>query len=413
MVRRLLVVASLLFCVACDGQDFRVYIGQLGHDSALIAWGKTIGGGVNTIGRDSRSWGKAEVRVGGRRVATEHNWAVVNGLESDRDYDYEVKLDGRRIGAGRLRTWPEQSDRLTFFAIGDYGNGSSGQDRVAKAMWDEFEKRESAGDHVRFVITTGDNIYADFNYAGIHVRSGNDDAHWESKFFRPYAELLGRIPFLPTPGNHDGDATESRSDLTVYLDNFFFPGNTPARWYSFSFAGLADFFAIDSTDNTEPGEPRKAVYGFGGEQHEWLKTKLAASRTPWKIPYFHHAPFNAGPRHGPQYGSLRHYLDLFRDSGVAVVFSGHEHNLQFSERSEATGNVLFVVTGAGGELRPGNVLRAMPRSRIAGWSPQRHFLAVSIEGRTMTITPVSYEEIVVRDAAGKRLEMPVSVALPQ
>lgn len=412
MVARGFLIAILLsWSAACHGQDFRVYIGQLAHDSALIAWGKTTGG-ANTIGRSSDSWGRAGLRVGERRIDTEHNWAAVDGLRPDTEYDYEVLIEGRRIGAGRLRTWPEQADRLTFFVIGDYGNGSTGQKRVADAMWEEFQRREAAGDPVRFVITTGDNIYADFYFRGIGVRSGDDDRHWEDKFFRPYSDLLRRIPFLPTLGNHDGNASESRADLAAYLDNFFFPGNNPARWYRFSFGGLADFFAIDSTDNTKTGRTTGVEYEFGGEQHEWLKKELPASRAPWKIPYFHHAPFNAGPRHGPQYGTLSHFREVFREAGVAVVFTGHEHNLQFSERSPATGNMLFVVSGAGGELRSGSVPgSSMRRNSIAGWAPQRHFLVVEITGRSMAITPLSYSEVIVRDPSGRRMPMPVRVEL--
>ncbi len=406
-----LVIALLLAAAACAPQQhFHVYVGQLHHDSALVAWGRTTGSG-NTIGRMSLSYGRAELRVGDRRVSTENNWARVDGLNPDTDYPYEVMLNGQRIGGGRLRTWPVASDRLTFFAMGDFGNGSSGQRRVADAMWREFQRRETAGDHVRFVITTGDNIYADLNLGFIKIRTGNRDSHWESKFYGPYAPLIGRIPFLPTLGNHDGNATENRDDLFVYLDNFFFPRGRPERWYSFSFGGLADFYALDTTENTDSGPPTP-VYLPDSPQFRWLQAEMAESRARWKIPYFHNPLFNAGPGHGSYFGELRHFFDLFRKSGVAVSFAGHEHNLQFSERNDATGNMLFVITGAGGELRRGNVRSNMPRANIAAWAPQRHFLVVEIDGAVMTLTPVSYEEVVVRNAAGDRVPMPVTVTLP-
>lgn len=404
-------LALLLTAAACaPQQNFHVYVGQLSHDSALIAWGHTSGSG-NTIGRESGSHGKAELRVGDRRIETENNWARVEGLDPDTTYPYEVKLNGQQIGTGRLRTWAAESDRLTFFAIGDFGNASSGQRRVAEAMWREFERREAAGDHVRFVITTGDNIYADLNLGFLNIRSGDKDSHWRSKFFEPYAPLIARIPFLPTLGNHDGNATESRGDLAVYLDNFFFPGGGPRRWYSFNYGGLADFFALDTTKITASGPPAPA-YLPEGQQFEWLQKEMAGSRARWKIPYFHNPLFNAGPGHDPDLYKLLHFFDLFRRSGVAVAFAGHEHNLQFSERNEATGNMLFVITGAGGELRGGNVRNKMKRAHIAAWAPQRHFLVVEIDGPTMTLTPVSYEEVVVRNAAGERVPMPVTVRLP-
>jgi hypothetical protein len=403
--------ALALLCSAALGQTVYTYIGQLGPTSVLIAWGTTQGkGGENTIGRDSASLGLATVRIGGQNVRAERNWAEITGLRPDTVYPYEVEIDGRRIGGGAVRTWPAATDRLTFFVMGDYGTGAAPQRAVAAAMWSEFQRREAAGEHVRFVITTGDNIYADVNAGYVILRSGSADADWQSKFFAPYRELLEQIPFLPSIGNHDGNASENRSDLSTYLDNFFFPGNRPSRWYEFHYGGLADFFALDSTDNTTAGHPAP-MYAPDGDQSRWLATAMAESGARWKIPYFHHPPFNAGPGHGASYSVLRHWCDLFERSGVKVVFSGHEHNFQFSEDSDATGHIRYVVSGSGGELRPGNVMPNMVRAHIEGWAPVRQFLVVEIAGRTMHVTPVSPGGVTVRDAAGRAIPMPLVVRL--
>src|SRR5262249_27651180 len=161
-------------------------------------------------------------------------------------------------GGGTVRTWPAHAEHLTFFVLGDYGNGSAAQRAIASAMWGEFEKRAQGDNPVRFVLTVGDNIYADVNAGYMILGSGAQDRDWERKFFQPYRDLLQQIPFLPSVGNHDGNASESRGDLAAYLDNFFFPGNRPARWYVFGYGGLADFFALDSTDNSETGHPAPA-----------------------------------------------------------------------------------------------------------------------------------------------------------
>ena len=105
----------------------------------------------------------------------------------------------------------------------------------------------------------GDNIYAYVNIASLIVNSGDQDHDWDAKFYSPYRELLQHIPFHPSLGNHDGNGSESRGDLTVYLDNFFFPENRPARYYTFSFGGLADFFALDSTEIPAPDRPRRST----------------------------------------------------------------------------------------------------------------------------------------------------------
>ncbi|HXA06141.1 MAG TPA: metallophosphoesterase [Bryobacteraceae bacterium] len=408
MLRQLLVL--MVLPLTAGAQKFYTYVGQIGMRSVLLAWGTAAGPG-NTIGRTSSSRGRASLTVGPKTEETDRNWAVIDGLEPDTPYAYHVVVKGQKIGEGRVRTYPERADKLAFFVIGDYGNGAPAQYAIAKAMSEEAARRRDSDNPVRFVLTTGDNIYADGSLGFLSIRSGDADRHWERKFFQPYEKVIAEIPFYPTLGNHDGNASENRGDLWVYLDNFFFPRNKPARWYTFSFGGLADFFALDTTDITERGLPR-AAYTAKGEQFVWLKKAMADSKAPWKIPYFHHPPFNAGPGHPASLDTLRHFVDLFTRSGVKVVLSGHEHNFQFSTQDQATGGACYVISGAGGQLRPGNVTRYMGKAHIAGWAAQHHFLVVEIRGDSLSITPVSYEPMNVTDPNGKTVELPIGIRLP-
>ena len=390
-------------------QAFYTYVGNLADKSVTIAWGRADISG-NQIGRKSESHGKAVVRLGDKVRESEKNWVKFEDLEPDTSYRYRIDLEGRTIGEADIRTWPEKSDRVAFFVIGDYGDGSSGQRRVAGAMMKEFERRAGGGNPVRFVITTGDNVYAHIALGGYSYRSGSQDWHWESKFFAPYRDLIRHIPFYPTLGNHDGNSSERREDFDVYMDNFFFPDGEPHRWYGFKFGGLAEFFALDTSDNSEEGR-RTPVYLEEGEQFEWITEQLQDSKAPWKIPYFHHPPFNAGPRHEGDLPAMRHFHELFQRTGVKVAFAGHEHNFQFTEANAATGGIRYVISGAGGKLRAGNVRRGMAADHIAGWAPQRHFLVVEIYGAQMKITPVSYQPIRVVDAKGRAIKMPLEVGL--
>lgn len=386
-----------------------VYVGQITSNSVLLAWG-TVGGSGNTIGHDSVPLGAAQVKIDGRELPSEKNWLIVEGLQPDTEYGYEIEVAGKLVGQGKVRTYPETAQKLAFFVMGDYGNGSRAQRRIAEAMQNEFEKHQGTDNPVRFVITTGDNIYGD-EYMGLPRSTGKDDRDWEDKFFRPYESLLHFIPFYPSLGNHDGNVSEERDDLATYLDNFFFPGGNPARFYHFNFGGLADFFALDSTWNTLRG-PRSPAYYVAGGQFIWMKTTLPACTAPWKFAYFHHPPFSAGPRHEALLTTLDHWVQLFAVTHVNVVFNGHEHNLQFSEQNEKTGGVLYVVSGAGGELRDADVRHRLKAEHIAGWAPQNHFLLVEIEGRTLRITPLGFEKIVVRDPKGKVVPMPLELTLP-
>jgi len=402
----------VLVAAPLAAQTVYTYIGQVSSDAVLIAWGTATGvNRENTIGRDSASLGHARVQIAGRTVETDRNWADIRNLDPDTPYPYQVEIGGKTVGQGTVRTWPRRATRLAFFVIGDYGSGGAQQRQIADAMRREFVRRRAAGDFVRFVLTVGDNIYADVNLGYLIAGSGNQDRHWAGKFFEPYRELLREIPFLPTLGNHDGNASENRDDLTVYLDNFFFPDNRPARWYTFPYANVAQFIALDSTDNTTAGHPAPA-FAPGGDQSKWLARVLSESHVPWKIPYFHHPPFNAGPGHGASLGVLSHWVALFRSNGVRAVFSGHEHNFQFTEDSDATGHIRYFVTGSGGQLRPGDVRPNMPRAHIEGWSPQYEFAVVEIEGSTMHVTPLANIPVVVRDATGKQIQMPVAIKLP-
>ena len=355
--------------------------------------------------------GQAMVTVGDRKIPANQNWVAVNNLDADRDYRYEVAVNGRKIGEGKFHTWPEEATSLCFFVLGDYGNGTEAQFQVARAMEREYKRRASTASPVRFVITTGDNIYADINVGFRAVHSGDSDSDWEDKFFKPYQGLLREIPFFPSIGNHDGNSSENRADLSVYLDNFFFPQNHPARWYTFQYANLARFFALDSTTNTEAGSPHP-IYDESGEQFTWFRNAIGQARTPWKIPFWHHPVFNAGPFHHAAYKDLKHFLPVFQQAGVKTVFSGHEHNFQFSEQSDVTFGMRFVVSGAGGELRHGDVRGKMEKARIEGWAAELHFTVVEIEGKEMRITPIGVDAPISpfrRD--GSQAKMPISVTL--
>lgn len=408
----LLTIRLLCFVLAGSpwlaAQNFHTYVGELGADHVLIAWGTT--GSDNTIGRSSKSFGPAKVRVGSNEVAvSDRNWAVIQGLQPDTEYDYEVQLNGRKIGGSKVRTWPLKATKLRFLVIGDYGTGDRNQEMVAQAMDKEFQRLNGANP-VRFVITTGDNIYGAFGFALRFKNTGDRDTDWDRKFFLPYGPVLARIPFYPSLGNHDGNETESRADLPQYLDNFFFPSPQPARYYRFSFGGFADFFALDSTTNSEKG-PTRPAFAENEDQSRWLAKNLADSRVPWKIPYFHHPPFNAGPRHPASRRELAHWLQIFKDRGVKVVFNGHEHNFQYSELSGATNNIRYVTSGSGGELRQGDVRSEMAAAHIEGWAAVNQFLSVEIDGNEMRITPVSFQPFDVLDRNGKKVEMPLRVTL--
>ncbi len=404
------VFAALLLCGTVDAQKYYTYIEDLGPNYVELAWGTLDG--VNTIGRSSPSHGPATVKIAGRTVASHLNYVTVAGLEADHEYTYEVAIGNTRVGQGQFRTWAAHANKLAFFVIGDFGTGNQIQNDVARAMWQEFQRRMNTDNPVRFILSVGDNIYGNINNFLIGaIHTGKDDADWEPKFFAPYEPLIARIPFFGTLGNHDGNETEARADLPAFLDNFPFPADKPNRYYNFTYGELAEFFGLDSTKNTESGPPRPG-YLEDSAQFHWMQQEFAKPKPTWVIPYFHHPMFNAGPLHTPNLRDLRHWLDLFAASGVKVVFNGHEHNFQMSEANDLSRGIRFFTSGAGGELRPGNIQNKLKRANIAAWAAQNHFLSVEIEGKTMRVTPLSFAPVDVRDSDGRPVSFPIVTTLP-
>jgi hypothetical protein len=404
------IALCLLYALSAKAQKFYTYVTDLGPTSVELSWGTTAG--VNTIGRSSPSHGPATVKVGDRTALSRGNSITFGDLQPDREYTYDVTIGPTHVGSGHFRTWADHADKLAFFVIGDYGTGQAPQQRIAQAMWDEFKRREATGNPIRFMLSTGDNIYGNLASFVLGVSgTGASDRDWTSKFFEPYQPLIARVPFFGTLGNHDGNETESRRDLPAFLDNFPFPGGKPARYYTFTYGGFAEFLALDSTKNTESGHPRPN-YLPDGEQSRWLQAELNKPKPAWVIPFYHHPVFSGGPLHAPALHDLQHWVDLFGASGVKVVFNGHEHNFQMSEVDEASRGIRFITSGAGGELRAGDIQPNMKRANIAAWAPQNHFLVVEIEGKTMKVTPLGYEPVAVKDASGHVMQPPFVITLP-
>jgi hypothetical protein len=252
-------VFATITAAASAAPKIYVSVGPVGPDFALVSWG-TAGGQGNTIGRASKPVGRARIVMGSVTAEPGRNQILLEGLEPDRAYPYTLWIDGAKVAEGSLRTWPRSAQKLAFIVIGDYGTGEAGQYRIAGAMEKLIRERASGDNPVRFILSTGDNIYGDIGWRfWRRVATGDEDADWAPKFYEPYQHILRSVPFYPTLGNHDGNETESQGDLPVYLDNFFFPPRGgPARWYSFNYGGLAEFFGLDSTMVTQQGPPAPA-----------------------------------------------------------------------------------------------------------------------------------------------------------
>lgn len=251
-----------------------------------------------------------------------------------------------RIGvAADGLTLPNRPNTLKFAAIGDNGTGAQPEYEVASQM---------ATWHQQFafdmVIMLGDNLYG-----------RQDPSDFVEKFERPFKRLLdGGVKFYASLGNHDDER-----DLT------YPPFNMAGRRYYAFVRGDVRFFVLD-TNFLDPA------------QLVWLERQLASASERWKIAYFHHPLYSDGGRHGSEV-ELRVKLEpLFVKYAVNVVYSGHDH---IYERIKPQRGIYYFVSGAGGQLRQGDLKRS--ELTAAGFDRDRSFMLNEIDGDELHFQVVS------------------------
>ena len=74
---------------------------------------------------------------------------------------------------------------------------------------------------------------------------------------------------------------------------------------------------------------------------------MTNSRAPWRIVYFHHAPYSSGYFHGSWTNESHHMRWPFREWGAHAVLTGHDH---IYERVQTNG-IVYIVNGLGGDSR--------------------------------------------------------------
>ncbi len=273
---------------------------------------------------------------------------------------------------------------FTFAAIGDFGGDTATEGYVADMI---------AGWNPDFVVTTGDNYY---NNAG-----GSGTGKYDEAIGKYYCSFLEGITtsgtncpngtaatnaFFPSLGNHDYSDAGGSYEAGNYIDYFDLPGiagNSSGSEYYYDFVqGPVHFFAINSNTQEDDGYTSTSV------QATWLQAQLAASTAPWKVVYFHHAPYSTAGAHGDT-----SYMQWpFNTWGVDVVLNGHDHTY---ERLEKDGVWYFVTGNSGWNLRTGDCYTD-PTAATSHFCYDAHYGAMRI---TATDSQLYLEELIIDDGA--------------
>lgn len=243
-------------------------------------------------------------------------------------------LSLRGVNAAQQLTLPNRPDTVKLAVFGDNGTGDRAEYDVASTL---------VATHAAFpfthVLMLGDNVYG-----------SQQPRDFVDKFERPYDALLkSGVQFFAALGNHDSRAQEAYAP-------FHMGGR---RYYSYT-TGDVRFVALDTNL-------------LDAAQLAWLEQTLSASREDWIICYFHHPLYSDGARHGSSV-DMRVVLEpLFVKYGVDVVLSGHDH---VYERIKPQQGISYFVSGAGGQLRKGNIKKS--DLTAAAFDQDQSFMVVEI-----------------------------------
>uniref|UniRef100_A0A7S3VGW3 Calcineurin-like phosphoesterase domain-containing protein n=1 Tax=Dunaliella tertiolecta TaxID=3047 RepID=A0A7S3VGW3_DUNTE len=308
----------------------------------------------------------------------------------------------------------EQHPDLTFFVVGDWGREDNENQRNVG------ERMGMLADcyHPSFVVTTGDNFYQ-------HGLRGLDDPLFSKCFTDVYSAEGLQVPWYAVLGNHDYADGSKNGTLVegVYSPRWQLTGGSVAaegttiasrdpRWnckqgaWRMSFAsGLLDMIFIDTTplhDKYYGHEWSSAPGGVGSqnvtEQLETMQGLLKTSTARFKVVIGHHPCFSYGShcKFNETAGDCATMSSLlqpiFEENKVDIYFAGHDHNLQFINKSQEgirdAPSVYHVVSGAGSDVRTGahdKIPAELQASGKAWMWESPGFAAVSIKDNSLTM----------------------------
>ncbi|XP_008794938.3 purple acid phosphatase 15-like [Phoenix dactylifera] len=204
----------------------------------------------------------------------------------------------------------------------------------------------STVDHMRsnkpdLVVLVGDVSYADLYLTN---GTGSDCYHCSFKKVSPVHEsyqprwdywgrfmepLTSKIPIMVVEGNHEIEEQIEGKIFEAYNSRFAFPaqesGSFSTFYYSFNAGGI-HFVMLGAYIS----------YNRSGEQYKWLERDLASvdrNMTPWLVATWHPPWYNTYKSHYMEAECMRVEMeDLFYSYGVDIVFNGHVHAYERSNR---------------------------------------------------------------------------------
>lgn len=277
----------------------------------------------------------------------------VTGLAPGTTYHYRV-LQGQTASGGRtFKTAPEKDAIFSFSYMADCQERTDIHGKIAALM---LEKKP------------------DFSiYGGDICSSGGYTSFKDEFFIRPELELISRVPFFLSPGNHEG-WSENTKAFTRPPDS----ASGTNEYYSFDW-GAAHFLVL----NTE------VDFKNGSKQYKFAIEDLAASGKKWKIAVFHKPAYAQGGDWFGEPNPTRALADnVLSPGGVQLVLSGHMH---YYQHNVSKGTHYLVVSPAGGYKE-----KPVKDSYTVNQDEGYHFAVVDVDASSL--------RVLIYNEAGERVD---------
>ncbi len=203
------------------------------------------------------------------------------------------------------------------------------------------------------------------------------------QWFGAMAPFMEGHVLMPVPGNHEVFEP-------VYYGQFALPReeDLPEDLQEFAWSfdyGNAHFIGLNS--NSED---------LVVAQKEWLQNDLAAANEDpdivWKFVMFHQPAYSSG-HHGSTDYVQQHWVPIFEQYGVDMVFNGHDHDYERSKPikdgqvAEDGNGVIYVVIGA--FFAPGYSVGSDWWTAVSHDGDGGNWAIVDIQGKQLTFTAYS------------------------
>lgn len=280
---------------------------------------------------DPYVWGDRDAASANSVIYWNVTTVYISGLDPNKEYEYDLEGNyltsaGEELRfslatyvadpAGPVRSFrmktakPDTATEFEFLAIADIqgmiqGMYSNSYKAVQALLADERTN------NFDFIINAGDM-----------VDSGKNFYQW-GYALNTYGPLFANYAQIFTAGNHEGN-TYGMTDFFDYSipkdenDDPLITDVLGGVFYSFDYAN-AHFVVLNTND--------ASTSGLGEVQYNWLKHDLETSTKKWKFVLMHKSLFSGGSHSydGEVVAMRAQLVPLFAETGVNIVFAGHDH----------------------------------------------------------------------------------------